>query len=135
MRTEQHTNSDVLKHIAVQHFDTLYFRYLVTFYPNPTTQTILYACSEKVLYFSDMCKQIYHNSTHCIRNRSIYVYLRQIFRQRRLICSLAKAFKLFTSVRLKSVKNSPSPKPTTSSSTFYGIRIIPSYPFQKHCFR
>ena len=119
----------MFEHIAVQHFDTLYFRYLVTFYPNPTTQTILYACSEKVLYFSDMCKQIYHNSTHCIRNRSIYVYLRQIFRQRRLTCSLVKVFKLFTSVRLKffkqstsailkSVKNSPSPKPTTSLTIY-----------------
>ena len=48
-------------------------------------------------HFSDMCKQI--------------------FRQRRITCSLAKVFKLFTSVRLKSVKNSPSPKPTTSSTT------------------
>ena len=47
-----------------------------------------------------------------------FVYLRQIFRQRRLTCSLAKVFKLFTSVRLKSVKNSSSPKPTTSSTTF-----------------
>ena len=36
-----------------------------------------------------MCKQIYHNSIHCIRNRSIYVFvLRQIFQQRRLTCSL-----------------------------------------------
>ena len=26
-----------------QHFDTPYFRYFVTFYPNPTTQTILHA--------------------------------------------------------------------------------------------
>ena len=25
------------------HFDTPYFRYFVTFYPNPTTQTILHA--------------------------------------------------------------------------------------------
>ena len=39
-----------------QFFDTPYFRYFVTFYPNPTIRTILYACSEKVLYFSDMCK-------------------------------------------------------------------------------
>ena len=67
---------------------------------------------------SDMCKQIYHNSIHCIRNRSNYVFvLRQIFRQRRLTCSLVKAYKQSTSVNLKSVKNSPSPKPTTSSST------------------
>ena len=77
---------------------------------------------------SDMCKQIYHNSIHCIRNRSIYVFVsRQIFQLRRLTCSLAKVFKLSTSVRLKSykqstgvklksVKNSPSPKPTTSSN-------------------
>lgn len=67
-----------------------------------------------------MCKQIYHNSIHCIRKISNYVIcLRQIFRQRRLTCSLAKVFKLFTSVRLKSVKNSPSPKPTTSSTTLH----------------
>ena len=73
-----------------------------------------------MISFSDMCKQIYHNSIHCIRNRSIYVFvLRLIFRQRRLTCSLVKVFKQFTSVRLKSVKNSPSPKPTTSSTTLH----------------
>ena len=58
---------------------------------------------------------------HHYRWNSHFLYtvcLRQIFRQRRLTCSLAKVFKLFTSVRLKSVKNSPSPKPTTSSTTF-----------------
>ena len=66
-----------------------------------------------------MCKQNYHSSIHCIRNRSIYVFvLRLIFRQRRLTCSLAKVFKQSTSAILKSIKNSPSPKPTTSSTTF-----------------
>ena len=57
---------------------------------------------------------------HHYRWNSHFLYtvcLRQIFRQRRLTCSLAKVFKLYTNVRLKSVKNSPSPKPTTSSTT------------------
>ena len=51
--------------------------------------------------------------------------LKANFQQRRSICSLAKVFKLFTSVRLKSVKNSPSPKPTTSSSTFHKAQQLP----------
>ena len=55
---------------------------------------------------------------HWRRRKSIYVFvLRLIFRQRRLTCSLAKVFKLYTSVRLKSVKNFLSPKPTTSLTT------------------
>ena len=35
-----------------------------------------------------------------------------------MTCSLAKVFKRSTNVRLKSVKNSPSPKPTTSLTIF-----------------
>lgn len=35
-----------------------------------------------------------------------------------MTCSLAKVFKRSTNVRLKSVKTSPSPKPTTSLTTF-----------------
>ena len=107
----------------------------ITLHSTPTTQNILHVCCilcnlifsippTKVLHFSDMCKQIYHNSIHCIRKRSNYVFvLRLIFRQRRSTCSLSKVFKLFTSVRLKSVKNSPSPKPTTSFITFCEIRV------------
>ena len=69
-----------------QLFDTPYFRYFVTFYPNPTTHTILHAwlniCAieilippTKVLHFSDMCKQIYHNSIHCISKDIQLCYL------------------------------------------------------------
>ena len=43
--------------------------------------------------------------------------LKANFSTRRSICSLVKVFKRSTNVRPKSVKNSPSPKPTTSSST------------------
>ena len=44
--------------------------------------------------------------------------LKANFSTRRSICSLVKVFKLFTSVRLKSVKNSPSPKLTTSLTIY-----------------
>ena len=56
----------------------------ITTHSTPTTQNILHVCCilydlifpippTKVLHFSDMCKQIYHNSIHCIRNRANYV--------------------------------------------------------------
>ena len=40
-----------------------------------------------------------------------------------MTCSLAKVFKQFTSVRLKSVKNSPSPKPTTSTIIYPNVLL------------
>ena len=56
----------------------------ITPHNTPNTQNILHVCCilydlifpippTKVLHFSDMCKQIYHNSIHCIRNRANYV--------------------------------------------------------------